>query len=61
MRLKEARHISKLEKKLAQLEAENEALKDKLMDINVECLDKTATRESILVVLLTGEDDEQID
>ena len=36
----------------AALKRENEALKDKLMDINVECLDKTATRESILVVLL---------
>ena len=36
----------------SQLEEENDVLKDKLMCINVECLDKTATRESILVVLL---------
>lgn len=41
------------------LRAENERLKNKLMDINVECLDKTATRESILVVLLAVVDDEE--
>ena len=40
-----------------QLEEENEGLKDKLMNINVECLDKTATRESVLVVLLADTQD----
>ena len=46
--------LSDAEGVVAQIEEENEALKDKLMEINAECLDKTATRESILVVLLAG-------
>ncbi len=46
------KHDAAIATKITQLEAENDGLKDKLMDINVECLDKTATRESILVILL---------
>ena len=36
----------------AALKRENERMANKIADINIECLDKTATRGSILVVLL---------
>ena len=43
----------------AQLIAKIEKLMDKITDINVECLDKTATRESILIVLLAEEQEDE--